>query len=91
MVGATILLLTPAVARIFFLFTSSAVLPKTLAVQLGLLLACMAYDLFTRKRVHVAYFWSTAAFLLFAFGAIFGGATRPWMAIAHWITGVRRS
>jgi hypothetical protein len=88
MVGATILLLTPAVARIFFLFTTNAVLPKTLGVQLGLLLVCMAYDLFTRKRLHVAYIWSTVAFLLFVFGAILGGATRPWMAIAHWITGV---
>jgi hypothetical protein len=88
MVGATILLLTPAIARIFFLFTTNAVLPKTLGVQFGLLLACMAYDLFTRKRLHVAYIWSTVAFLLFVFGAILGGATRPWMAIAHWITGV---
>jgi hypothetical protein len=64
------------------------ILPKSLGVQLGLLLACMAYDLFTRKRVHVAYIWSTVAFLLFVFGAIFGGMTRPWLAIAHWITGV---
>jgi hypothetical protein len=88
MVGATILLLTPAVARIFLIFTTSALLPKALGVQLALLLACMAYDLFTRKRVHVAWIWSTVAFLLFVFGAIFGGTTRAWLAIAHWITGV---
>jgi hypothetical protein len=88
MIGATILLLTPAIARIFLIFTTNAILPKTLAVQLGLLLACMAYDLITRKRVHLAYVWSTAAFLLFVFGAIFGGPTRPWLAVAHWITGV---
>jgi hypothetical protein len=48
----------------------------------------MAYDLFTRKRVHLAYLWSTAAFLAFVFLAIFGGATRLWLVIAHWITGV---
>jgi hypothetical protein len=88
MVGATILLLTPAVARIFLIFTTSAVLPKTLSVQFALYLACMAYDLFTRKRIHAAWIWSTVAFLLFVFGAIFGGATRPWLAIAHWISGV---
>jgi len=88
MIGATIVLLTPAVARIFLLFSPNMILPKSLGVQLGLLLACMAYDLFTRKRVHVAYIWSTVAFLLFVFGAIFGGMTRPWLAIAHWITGV---
>lgn len=88
MIGATILIMTPAVARIFLLYTKNAVLPKTLAVQFGLYLACMAYDIFTRKRVHVAYIWSAATFLLFVFGAIFGGVTRPWLAIAHWITGV---
>jgi hypothetical protein len=88
MVGATILLLTPAVARIFLLFSTSAMLPKTLAVQFVLFLACMAFDFFAHKRVHVAYVWCLAAFLLFVFGAIFGGATRPWLAIAHWITGV---
>jgi len=88
MVGATIVLLTPAVARIFLLFSTNMILPKALGVQFVLLLACMAYDLFTRKRVHVAYIWCTGAFLLFVFGAIFGGTTRPWLAIAHWITGV---
>jgi hypothetical protein len=88
MVGATILLLTPAVARIFLLFSTNTVLPKTLGTQLALLLACMAYDLFTRKRVHVAYIWSTAAFFAFVFLAIFGGGTRAWLAIAHWLTGV---
>jgi hypothetical protein len=88
MVGATILLLTPAVARIFFIFTTSAVLPKTLGVQLVFLLGCMAYDLFARKRVHIAWIWSTVAFLLFVSGAIFGGTTRAWLAVAHWITGV---
>ena len=63
-------------------------LPKTLGVQLALLLGCMAYDFVTRKRIHVAWIWSTVAFLLFVFGAIFGGTTRAWLAIAHWITGV---
>jgi hypothetical protein len=88
MVGATILLLTPAVARIFLIYTTNAVLPKTLAVQLVLLLGCMAYDLYTRKRIHIAWIWSTVAFFLFVFGAIFGGPTRPWLTIAHRITGV---
>jgi len=88
MVGATILLLTPAVARIFLIYTSNAVLPKTLCVQFALFLACMAYDLVTRKRVHMAWFWSMAAFLAFVFGAILGGPTRAWLAIAHRITGV---
>src|SRR5262245_43078401 len=86
MVGATILLLTPAVARIFLIFTTNAVLPKPLGVLFGLFIACMAFVLFTRRRVHIAWVWSTAAFLLF--GAILGGPTRAWFAIAHWITGL---
>jgi hypothetical protein len=45
-------------------------------------LRCMAYDLFTRKPVHVAYTRSTVAFLLFVFGAIFGGMVRSGLAIA---------
>src|SRR5260370_28968002 len=32
-------------------------------------------ELFFGKRVHVAFIWSTVAFLLFVFGAIFGGMT----------------
>ena len=88
MVGATILLLTPAVARIFLIYTTNSVLPKTLGVQFVLFLACMAYDLYTRKRVHIAWVWSTAAFLWFVCAAIFGGPTRTWLTVAHWITGV---
>lgn len=42
----------------------------------------MAYDLFTRKPVHAAYTRSTVAFLLFVFGAIFGGMVRSGLAIA---------
>jgi hypothetical protein len=83
MVGATILLLTPAVARIFLLFTTSAVRPKALGVQPVVLVGCMAYDVFTRTRVHLAWIWSTLAFLLFVFAAILGGTTRAWLAIAH--------
>jgi len=44
--------------------------------------------LVTRQRIHVAWIWSAIAFLLFVFGAIFGGTTGAWLAIAHWITGV---
>jgi hypothetical protein len=56
------------------------------AISALLLIRCMACDLFTRKRVYVAYTYSTVAFLLFVFGAIFDGMIRPWLAIAQWIT-----
>src|SRR5262249_47665805 len=55
MISGTVLILTPAVARIFFLFTTSLVIFKALGVQLAILLACIAYDYATRKPVHPAY------------------------------------
>jgi len=44
MISGTVLILTPAVARIFLLFTTSLVIVKAFGVQLAILLACIAYD-----------------------------------------------
>ena len=51
MVSGTVLILTPAVARIFLLFTSNLVIFKAFGVQLAVLLACRAYDYVTCKRI----------------------------------------
>jgi hypothetical protein len=88
MIVATVSILTPALARVFLLFNAHLIIFKALGVQLAILLICMAYDLFTRKRVHAAYIWGTVAFVAFVPFAIFVGGTRPWLAFAHWITGV---
>jgi hypothetical protein len=88
MVSGTVLILTPAVARIFLLFTSDLVIFKAFGVQLAVLLACMAYDYVTRKRIHPAYL--TAAVTLLALLPVSGliGSTPLWQAIAHRISGV---
>jgi len=88
MIVATVSILTPALARVFLLFSARLIIFEALGVQLAILLSCMAYDLFTGKRLHSAYIWGTLAFVAFVPLAIFIGGTRPWLSLAHWITGV---
>ncbi len=88
MIVATVSILTPALARVFLLFNAHLIIFKALGVQLAILLMCMAYDFFTRKRVHSAYIWGTLSFIAFVPLAIFGGGTSVWLALAHWITGL---
>jgi hypothetical protein len=88
MISGTLLILTPAVARIFLLFSTDLIIIKAFAVQLAVLLACMAYDFVTRKRIHLAYVSATVTLLaLFPVSAMIGG-TRLWLALSHRLTGV---
>jgi hypothetical protein len=88
MIVGTVTILTPALARVFLLFNTNLIIFKALGAQLAILLICMAYDFFTRKRVHSAYIWGTLAFIAFVPLAIFVGGTRAWLSLAHWVTGV---
>jgi hypothetical protein len=88
MIVATVTILTPALARVFLLFNTNLIIFKALGVQLAILLVCVAYDFFARKRVHSAYIWGTVAFVAFIPLAILGGSTGVWLSLAHWITGV---
>jgi hypothetical protein len=87
MIAGTVTLITPAVARIFLLFTTSMIIFKAFGVQLAILIGCMAYDYVNRKQVHRAYIWSTLAFVAWIPTSILIGSTRPWLAVAHWLTG----
>jgi hypothetical protein len=87
MIVATVTILTPALARIFLLFNTKLIIFKALGVQLAILLICMAYDFFARKRVNSAYVWGTLAFVAFIPLSIFIGGTSAWLSLAHWITG----
>src|SRR5258708_28712561 len=77
MIVATVSILTPALARIFLLFNAHLIIFKALGVQLAILLICMAYDSFTRKRLHPAYIWGTLAFIAFVPFAIDIAGTPP--------------
>jgi hypothetical protein len=87
MIVATVTILTPALARIFLLFNTKLIIFKALGVQLAILLICMAYDFFARKRVNSTYIWGTLAFVAFIPLSIFIGGTSAWLSLAHWITG----
>jgi len=88
MVSGTVLILTPAVARIFLLFSTNLVIIKAFGLQLAVLLACMAYDYVTRKRLHTPYVSAVVALLAMLPVAGLIGSTRLWVAISHWMTGV---
>lgn len=70
MIVGTVSILTPALARLFLLFSTNMVIFKAAGVQLGILLICMAYDFYARKRVH-AYIWGHAGLIAFIPLAIF--------------------
>ena len=88
MVSGTVLILTPAVARIFLLFSTNLVIIKAFALQLAVLLACLLYDYITRKRVYLPYV--SAVVTLLALLPVSGliGSTRLWQSLSHWLTGV---
>jgi len=88
MIAGTVTLLTPAVARIFLLFTTNMIIFKAFGVQLAILIGCMTYDYVTRKMVHRAYVWSTLIFVAWIPTSILIGNTRAWLAVARWISGV---
>ena len=88
MIAGTVLILTPAIARIFLLFGSNLVIVKAFAVQLVFLLACIVYDFVTRKRIHLPYLFATVTLLALLPISAFIGGTRVWLSIAHRITGV---
>lgn len=66
MLGATILLAWPGIARVHPLwqFGLGRIIPLSIAVLIALALAGPIHDLLTRRRVHPAYLWGLAATLL---------------------------
>jgi hypothetical protein len=88
MIAGTVLILTPAVARIFMLFGSNLIIIKAFAVQLALLIVCTAYDLLTRRRIHAPYIVAAVTLLALLPVAALLGPTRLWLEIARRISGV---
>lgn len=84
---STIVILTPATARIFFLFTSDGVLFKAYALDIAVLLICVGYDLVTRRKLHPAYLWGGGLFILSIPARLLISATDGWLKFAHWVTG----
>jgi hypothetical protein len=84
---STIVILTPATARIVFLFSDNGVLFKAYGIDLAVLLICVAYDLYTRRKVHPAYLYAGGLFLVSIPARLIISGTDAWLAFAHRITG----
>lgn len=83
MLLATIAILAPGIGRLPFAFINSAV--PIYALVDAVLLICVAYDLFTRKRVHPAYIWG-GLFLVFSQVLRLALAgTHAWTVFAQWL------
>jgi len=85
---STIVILTPATARIMFLFSDQAVLIKAYAFDIAILLICVAYDAVTTRRLHRAYLYGGGLFILSIPARLLISGTDAWLAFAHRITGV---
>lgn len=83
MLLATIAILAPGIGRLPFAFISGPV--PLFALVDAVLLICVAYDLFTRKRVHPAYIWG-GLFLVFSQALRLALAgTHAWAVFAQWL------
>lgn len=84
MVLATIGILAPGIARLPFAFISGPL--QIYALVDVVLLICIAYDLFTRKRVHPAYIWGGLFLVLSEPLRLMLAGTHAWMVFAQWLT-----
>jgi hypothetical protein len=86
MLCATIAILAPATSRLPFAFIRHIGPVAFFGLADLVLLACIVYDLVSRRKVHPAYWW--AAFLIVAsqpLRLILSG-THAWLAFAQWLT-----
>ena len=83
MLLATISLLTPALARLWFVRGGGP--PLALGLTDLFVLACLVYDWTTRGRVHPAFVWGSAFFLASQPLRIAVGHTDAWLAFAGWL------
>ena len=88
MLLATIGLLTAALARLPFEFIATGGPLVFFGMTDVFVLACVAYDLATRRRVHPAFLWGGLALVASQVLRVMGAFTDAWMNVAAWLTGV---
>lgn len=86
MMCATIAILAPATSRLPFAFIRQTGIVAIFGLADLALLACIAYDLITRRKVHPAYWWGGLVILASQPLRIMLAGTPGWMAFAHWLT-----
>ena len=86
MLVATIALLDAAIGRLPFAF----ILKNGPLAFFGLadliLLACIFYDIVTRRRLHPAYLWGGILLIVSQPLRLLIGGTSAWLTFAHWLT-----
>jgi hypothetical protein len=85
MLLATISILAAAVARLPFEFLKAGP-PAFFGVTDLFILACLLYDLFTRRRVHRATLWGGLLIIVSQPLRLMIGGTHAWIVIATWLT-----
>lgn len=89
MVMATISILPAAIARLPIAFIQSHGALGFFGVTDAILLACIAYDVISRRRLHPAYLWG-AIFLVVTQPACIQVGHMAWfISFAQWLTNVR--
>ena len=84
MLLATISILTPAIARMRYIWGPGPVIP-ILGTCL-FVVACLVYDRLAHGRVHPAFLWG-GIFVAISLPARFAfGQTHAWLVVARWMT-----
>lgn len=87
MLVATIAILPPATARILIALHSTGIVPKGYGLAVLILMGAVAYDWLVHRRLHRAYLWGGAVFLVSIPLRFAVGATAAWQSFARWFTG----
>jgi hypothetical protein len=87
MLLGTIGLLTAAIARLPFDIIRSGNPVVFFGLSDLFVLACFAYDLATRRRVHPAFLWGGLALVASQVARVMLAGTDAWMRFAGWLTG----
>ncbi|MBK6289769.1 MAG: hypothetical protein IPJ33_02360 [Gammaproteobacteria bacterium] len=89
MLLATITVVTPGIARLRFDFIRFGGPPVFFALTDLMVLACIAYDAFTRGKVHSAWLRGGLLLVLSQIAPLAVAQTTPWLAFAGWLVGTR--
>jgi len=79
-------MLAPAVGRLPLAFIQTHGLPAVFGIADLLVLAFIAYDTISHKRLHPANLWGGLLILISAPARLAISGTTAWLAFAHWLT-----
>jgi hypothetical protein len=85
MLFATISIVTAAIARLPFAFLQAGP-PAFFGLTDVFILACVAYDLLSRGRIHRATLWGGLLIIASQPLRLFIGGTHAWITFATWLT-----